>query len=146
MTLKASVLEMSCFWVLEILCLCPDRVGRVHFSISFPKVVCTWYVGGVGGIPWFDLCLGSGLVGPNGPETFLVCTIVIVGLLGIFAEPLVLVLLSGLDSFAILCAWRWAGLMIGIVIGCGVLPVLGLAPFWGSPLELAPEPELGCVL
>ena len=94
-----------------------------------PKVVCTWDVGGVGGIPWFGLCLGSRLAGPYGPETFLVCTIVLVGLLGIFSERLVPVLLLGLDSFAIACAWRWAGLMFGIVIGCSVLQVLGLAPF-----------------
>ena len=74
------------------------------------------------------------------------CTIVLVSLLGIFDGPLVLVLLSGFDSFSIACAWRWAGLMFVIVIGCCVLQVLGLALFWGSPLELAPVPELGCVL
>ena len=109
-----------------------------------PKVVCTWDVGGVGGIPWFGLCLGSRLAGTYGPETFLVCTTVLVSLLGIFAGQLVPLLLSGIDSFAISCAWRWAGLMFGIAIGCGILQVLGLAPFWGSPLELAPVPELGC--
>ena len=34
--------------------------------------------------------------------------------------------------------------MFGIVTRCGVLKVLGLAPFWGSPLELVPVPDLGC--
>ena len=76
----------------------------------------------------------------------LVCTIVLVGLLGIFDGPLVLVLWSGLDSFAIAYAWRLAGLMFGLAIGCVVLPIIGLAPFWGPPLELASVPELGCVL
>ena len=34
--------------------------------------------------------------------------------------------------------------MFGITIGCGVLQVLGLDPFGGPPLELAPVPDLGC--
>ena len=73
-------------------------------------------------------------------------TIVLVGLLGIFAGPLVSVLQSGIDSFAIVCAWQLAGLFFGLAIGCVVLPVLGVAPSWVPPLELAPVPELGCVL
>ena len=72
--------------------------------MSYPKVVFTWDSGAVGGIPWFDLCLGSGLAWPDVPEKFLVCTIVLVSLLGIFAGTLVPVLLSGLDSFSIACA------------------------------------------
>ena len=112
--------------------------------MSFPKVVCTWDAGAVGSIPWFDLCLGSRLAWTDGPETFLVCTTVLVSLLDIFAGPLVPVLLLGLDSFAIACAWRWAGLVFGIAIGCSVLQVLGLAPFGGSPLELAHVPDMGC--
>ena len=74
------------------------------------------------------------------------CTVVLVGLLGIFAGPLVPVLRSGLASFAIMCAWRLAGLVFGLAIECVVLPVLCMAPFWGPTLELAPVPELGCVL
>ena len=42
--------------------------------------------------------------------------------------------------------WRLAGLVFGLAIGNVVLPVLGLDPFGGPPLELAPVPELGCVL
>ena len=34
--------------------------------------------------------------------------------------------------------------MFDIAMGCGVLQVLGLAPFGGSPSELAPVPDLGC--
>ena len=70
----------------------------------------------------------------------------LVGLLGMFSGPLVPVLRSGLDSFAITCAWRLAGLVFGLAIGCVVLLVLCLAPFWGPPLELAPVPELVCLL
>ena len=36
--------------------------------------------------------------------------------------------------------------MFGIESGCGVLQVLGLAPPWGSPLELVPVPDLACAL
>ena len=35
--------------------------------------------------------------------------------------------------------------MFGIDNGCGVLQVLGLNPFLGSPLELVPVPDLACV-
>ena len=44
----------------------------------------------------------------------------------------------------IACAWLLYGLMFGIERGCGVLQVLGLAPFWRSPLEMVPEPDLAC--
>ena len=123
-----------------------DRVGRVHCWKSSPIVVCTLDFGAVGGIPWFDLCLGSRLTWPYGPATLLVCTIMLVGILGIFAGPLVPVLQSGLASFAIVCPWQLAGIVFVLAIGCVGLPVLGVAPSWGPPLELAPKPELGCVL
>ena len=74
------------------------------------------------------------------------CTRVLVGLLVISSGPLVPVLRLGLASFAIMCALRLAGLVFGLSIGCVVLPVLGMAPSWGPPLEVAAEPELGCVL
>ena len=112
--------------------------------MSSPIVVCTWDAGIVGSMPWCDLCLGPRMAWPDGPETFLVCTTVLVSLLGIFAGPLVPVLLSGIASVAIACAWQWAGLMFGIETGCGVLRFLGLAHFWGSPLELVPVPDLAC--
>ena len=124
-------------------------LSTVHVPLP-PAFACcpfrAWDVGAVGGIPWFDLCLGLRLAWPYGPATLLVCTKVLVGLLGIFAGPLVPVLRSGLVSFAIVCPWRLAGLLFGLAIEWVVLPVLGLAPFWGPPLELAPVPELGCVL
>ena len=34
--------------------------------------------------------------------------------------------------------------MFGIETRCGVLQVLGLAPFGGSPLQLVPAPDLAC--
>ena len=53
-------------------------------------------------------------------------------------------LLSGIASVVIACAWRWYGLMFGIETGCVVLRVIGLAPFWGSTLELVSVPVLAC--